>query len=124
MNLTLGPVIDNGPIIDEPSLGLDNGRGFPEELFIVALGEGQFLFGNFDTRGMEPDPVYSRGLYAWADIEDARNHAAAYGGVAVEKSLYECRRIVELKGQTVDPEIKAVLLMVGDRIIEVLWVRS
>lgn len=115
---------DNVPIDSDPSLELDNGHGLPETVYVVAIGEGQFLFGNFDTVGMEPDPMSARGLYTWTDIETARNYAAVYSGVAVEKSLYECRRIVELKGQTVDSEIKAVLFMEDWSIRHVLWVRA
>lgn len=106
----------------------DNDRGLPTELFVIALGEGKHMCGNFDTKGLEPDPMTACGLYAWPDIEDARAVAAAYEGqfegAKVEaKTLEQCRQMVEEKGKVMS-DIKAVLFMSMMRIRDILWVRG
>lgn len=90
---------------------------FPEEIYLISVGEGKFACNNATT----PDGMEVNGLACFPSPDDATTYMAMAEGLTgeIKKSSFEdAREIAKSK-----PILHAMFLFDGGRIVEIHFVR-
>jgi hypothetical protein len=110
---------------DRTDLDLSSDLGIPEIVYVIKSGE-KYAFNQFNTNGFEPDSMEAAGLATFIEKEHAQMYLDDKSERTVAGEIVEIRFedavVVALEKQKEHPKIKAVIFMVGPRIVFIHWI--
>lgn len=93
-------LLDKPTFIEDPKLDDYQIDGIPDEVYVIQVAEGKYVFMNITTPG--PDPMTAEALCIFEKLMDVEFHKDNFpkpDGEPVKLKLSECVDIVKRKGK-------------------------